>query len=285
MSQEVRSSLKKENEKLNERNDGDEIALSAEQALSDHHPAEENSGIDPAAPSMSSPDHKGELASAPEDDPSGVLLVDKEELKGRLEAVLFAAGDPISVREMAALLEVVPDTVEVILDEMEEAYGRLHRGITILRLDDRLQLATKPEYSRWVLKLAQVNERQTLSKGALECLAIVAYKQPVTRVQVDEIRGVSSDYVMNKLLDRGFITVIGRKNVPGRPKLYATTEEFLRQFGFSNLKVFTSDETYQELIGSLAGAENETDEIILPITDEEEDLENQMTIWDQKERS
>lgn len=213
-----------------------------------------------------------------------VVLVDKEELKGRLEAVLFAGGDPISVREMALLLEVVPDTVEVLLDEMTEEYNRTSRGIMILRLDDRLQLATKPEYSRWVLKLAQVNERQTLSKGALECLAIVAYKQPVTRVEVDEIRGVSSDYVMNKLLDRGFITVIGRKNVPGRPKLYATTEEFLRQFGFSNLKVFTHDKTYQELIRSGEAGEADEDEIILPLSDEEEDLESQITIWDQGDK-
>lgn len=234
--------------------------------------------VDPAVDPGPEPD------SGPAEASADVVLVDKEELKGRLEAVLFAGGDPISVREMAQLLEVVPDTIEVLLDEMAGQYQKSSRGIMILRLGDRLQLATKAEYSRWVLKLAQVNERQTLSKGALECLAIVAYKQPVTRVEVDEIRGVSSDYVMNKLLERGFITVIGRKNVPGRPKLYATTEEFLRQFGFSNLKVFTGDETYQELMRQVERGQTGEDELILPVTEEDEELESQITIWDQGER-
>lgn len=226
-----------------------------------------------------------EAMVAEEETVADVVLVDKEVLKGRLEAVLFAGGDPISVREMASLLEVVPDTVEVLLDDMAEDYSKSSRGIMILRLNDKLQLATKAGYSRWVLKLAQVNERQTLSKGALECLAIVAYKQPVTRVQVDEIRGVSSDYVMTRLQERGFITVIGRKNVPGRPKLYATTEEFLRQFGFSSLKVFSRDETYEELLSSMTEGVLADDEMILPITDEDENLESQITIWDQEEKS
>lgn len=175
-------------------------------------------------------------------------LGDKEALKGALEAILFAAGDPLSLSEAARLLGVVPDTVETILEELDQEYAGHHRGIQILRLKDRLQLSTKADYSPWVRKLAQVNERQTLSKGALECLAIVAYKQPVTRVEVDDIRGVSSDYVMGKLLDRGFITVVGRRDVPGKPKLYATTDEFLRQFGFSDLSIFQVDPKYQEIL-------------------------------------
>lgn len=208
---------------------------------------------------------------------SGTAL-DKTELKGRLEAVLFAAGDPMSIREMASVLEVVPDAVEMLLDEMTVEYGQSHRGIQIIRLEDKIQLTTKVEYSATVLKLAQVNERQTLSKGALECLAIIAYKQPVTRVEIDEIRGVSSDYVLGKLLERSFITVIGRKNVPGKPKLYATTDEFLRQFGFANLKVFTQDETYQALMERM-GAERNSDGEILADFDGDEEEETQLTIW------
>lgn len=207
-------------------------------------------------------------------------LVRKEELKGRLEAVLFAAGDPMTVREMAALLDVVPDAVEMLLEEMALDYARAERGLQIIRLEDRIQLTTKLDYSSSVLKLAQVNERQTLSKGALECLAIIAYKQPVTRVEVDEIRGVSSDYVLSKLLERSFITVIGRKNVPGKPKLYATTDEFLRQFGFSNLKAFSEDETYQSLLRRVGTGSEEGDLEILP--DDDEGEETQLTLWGQE---
>lgn len=213
---------------------------------------------------------------------AGVVTIDKEILKGRLEAVLFAAGEPVSIRDMAGMLELVPDAVELLLDELEISCRAASRGISIIRLGDRIQLATKSEYSHWVLKLAQVNERQTLSKGALECLAIVAYKQPVTRVEVDDIRGVSSDYVMAKLLDRGFITVIGRKNVPGKPKLYATTDEFLRQFGFSNVKVFSEDESYQELMRSVDQTREDRDGLeILPDSEGDEDDETQLSIWDQ----
>lgn len=207
-------------------------------------------------------------------------LIRKEELKGRLEAVLFAAGDPMTVREMAALLDVVPDAVEMLLEEMALDYARAERGLQIIRLEDRIQLTTKLDYSSSVLKLAQVNERQTLSKGALECLAIIAYKQPVTRVEVDEIRGVSSDYVLSKLLERSFITVIGRKNVPGKPKLYATTDEFLRQFGFSNLKAFSEDETYQSLLRRVGTGSEEGDLEILP--DDDEGEETQLTLWGQE---
>lgn len=207
--------------------------------------------------------------------------VDKEVLKGRLEAVLFAAGDPVSIRDMANMLEVVPDAVEMLLEDLTEQYRSASRGIAVLRLEDKIQLATKAEYSHWVLKLAQVNERQTLSKGALECLAIVAYKQPVTRVEVDEIRGVSSDYVMAKLLDRGFISVIGRKNVPGKPKLYATTDEFLRQFGFSNVKVFSQDESFQDLMRSVDATRKDQDGLeILPDIEPDEIDETQISIWD-----
>ena len=205
--------------------------------------------------------------------------VDKTELKGQLEALLFAAGDPISVREIASVLQIVPDAVEVLLEEMTADYQSPHRGIQVIRLEDKIRLTTKIEYSDTVLKLAEVNERQTLSKGALECLAIIAYKQPVTRVEIDEIRGVSSQYVLGKLLERSFITVIGRKKVPGKPKLYATTDEFLRQFGFDNLKVFTQDETYQELMNQMSNDALLSDDDILPDFEGDEEDETQLTLW------
>ncbi len=203
----------------------------------------------------------------------------KQELKGRLEAVLFAAGDPVSIREAAQLLDVVPDAVEMLLEELALDQAGPERGLRILRLEDRLQLATKVEYSASVLRLAQVNERQTLSRGALECLAIIAYKQPVTRVEIDEIRGVSSDYVLNKLLERSFITVVGRRNVPGKPKLYATTDEFLRQFGFANVRVFTEDEAFQLMMQRVGDTPREEIEILTDLDDEED--ATQLSVWSQ----
>ena len=205
--------------------------------------------------------------------------IDKTELKGQLEALLFAAGDPLSVQEIASALELVPDTVEVLLEEMTTDYASPNRGIQLIRLEDKIQLTTKVEYSDTVLKLAEVNERQTLSKGALECLAIIAYKQPVTRVEIDEIRGVSSQYVIGKLLERSFITVIGRKKVPGKPKLYATTDEFLRQFGFDNIKVFTQDETYQDLMSQMSNDDFLSDDDILPDYEGDDEDETQLTVW------
>lgn len=175
--------------------------------------------------------------------------IDKEELKGRLEAVIFASGEPILIKDLAIFLNVVPDSIETLIMEMEEEYDRKNRGIRLIRLDDRVQLATKQEYSESVKKLAKVNERQTLSQGALESLAIIAYRQPVTRAEIDEIRGVSSEYVLQKLVERDIIKVVGRKDAPGKPRLYATTDEFLVQFGINDLKNFKNNPDYKNLIG------------------------------------
>lgn len=174
--------------------------------------------------------------------------MNKEELKGQIEALLFASGDPMYIEEIWRMLEIVPDTLEIVLSEMNDDYLKEERGIYIIRMDDRIQLATKPMYSSTVKKLATVNERQTLGKGALECLAIIAYKQPVTRAEIDEIRGVSSEYVLNKLLERNFTVIVGRKDVPGRPRLYGTSEEFLKQFGFKDLSVFKKDKDFKKLM-------------------------------------
>lgn len=176
---------------------------------------------------------------------------DKEEAKGRLEAIIFASGEAISVGELAVFMNLVPDSVETLLDEMENDYKEKRRGIRLLRLNSSVQLATKLEYSDSVKKLSKVNERQTLGQGALECLAIIAYRQPITRAEIDEIRGVSSEYVLSKLVERNIIKVAGRLDAPGKPRLYATTEEFLMEFGFNDLKAFRENKEYQKLRESI----------------------------------
>lgn len=204
--------------------------------------------------------------------------IGKISIKGAVEAILFAAGEPISIVQLAEILALVPDAVEKFLLELDLEYRTTDRGFSLLRLDERVQLASKKDYSDYVKKLATVNERQTLSKGALECLAIIAYKQPVTRVEIDEIRGVSSDYVLSKLLERGFIASVGRKEVPGRPRLYATTDEFLRQFGFEDIKVFSRDETFQELIKNTVSETPQTNDILDEYHEGEDDSGEQLSL-------
>lgn len=187
-------------------------------------------------------------------------LTEKEVLKGAMEAVIFAAGEPLDIESLAQILNIVPDAVEELADELTEEYSGNRRGISLLRFEGKLQFSTSRNYSSYVKKLSTVNERQTLSKGALECLAITAYKQPVTRVEIDEIRGVSSDYVLSKLVERGLIRTQGRKDAPGRPLLYVTTDEFLKQFDFASVKSFTSDPEYSELINQEDQTEEENPE-------------------------
>lgn len=191
---------------------------------------------------------------------------DKGELKGRMEALIFASGDPISIKDLTSFLELVPDAVEQLIDEMIIDYENSNRGIRLVRIDDTISLVTKVEYSDTVKRLAKVNERQSLSQGALECLAIIAYRQPVTRVEIDEIRGVSSEYVLNRLLEKNIIKVAGRKDAPGKPRLYATTDEFLLEFGFSDLKDFKENEEHKALISGEQISMEEINEVTSEVT-------------------
>lgn len=160
----------------------------------------------------------------------------QEALLSALESILFAAGNPVKKTELENILGISPAVLEDLLDAYDRLLRQPERGIKLLRLEKRVQLGTKEDNADFLKALLGLHERQGLSKGALECLAIVAFKQPVTRVEIDEIRGVSSDYVVQKLLEKGLMKMVGRKDAPGRPKLYGTTDEFLIEFGFTSLQ-------------------------------------------------
>jgi segregation and condensation protein B len=153
-----------------------------------------------------------------------------------LESILFAAGDAVKKKDLARIMKIRMEDLDSVITAYEEELNRSKRGIRLLVLENKLQLGTKEAHAPYLKELLGVNERQSLSKGSLECLSIIAFKQPVTRVDVDEIRGVNSDYVLQKLQEKGLIKEVGRKDAPGRPKLYGTTDEFLIQFGFTSLK-------------------------------------------------
>ncbi len=161
--------------------------------------------------------------------------IDIDNLVSALESILFAAGDAVKKKDVMKILSINEKNLESLISIYAKELEKSHRGIRLLLLENKLQLGTKEIHAHYLKELLGVNDRQSLSKGAMESLSIIAFKQPVTRVEVDEIRGVNSDYVMGKLQEKGLIKTLGRKDAPGRPKLYGTTDDFLIQFGFTSL--------------------------------------------------
>ncbi|MEW9093768.1 MAG: SMC-Scp complex subunit ScpB [Clostridiaceae bacterium] len=153
-----------------------------------------------------------------------------------IESLLFASGEPLKIRELSNILDCSINFTKELIDNMKENYEALDRGIRLLELDDSIQLCTKKENSSFLQKLLKTNVRQSLSQAALESLAIIAYRQPITRVDIDEIRGVKSDRAVQTLIEKKLIKECGRLDVPGRPILYSTTEEFLKNFGLQSLE-------------------------------------------------
>jgi len=164
----------------------------------------------------------------------------KNSLKSAIEALLFSSGDPLSLQDLVNHLEEKSKLIEIIIQEMMEEYETTNRGIKLICIKGSYQLVTKSENADYIQKLLKKNKRQSLSQASIESLAIVAYKQPITRIDIDEIRGVKSDSAIQRLIERDLIKEIGRLEVPGRPILYGTTEEFLRQFELKDLQQLPS---------------------------------------------
>ncbi len=188
---------------------------------------------------------------------------DNNEIESAIESLLFAAGDSITRNNIKRILGIDDKALEEAVESLGKRLEEKRSGVKLLVLENRLQLGTKEENSHFIKKLLTINERQSLSKGALECLSIVAFKQPVTRVQIDEIRGVNSDYVIQKLAEKEIIKEIVRLDSPGRPIIYGTTDDFLIQFGFSSLDEFKdksgANEAFKDLIEN-EKKENENEE-------------------------
>lgn len=164
----------------------------------------------------------------------------KDSLKSAVEALLFASGDPLSLQDLINHLEEKSKLIEIIIQEMIEEYEASNRGIKIICIKGSYQLVTKAQNADYIQKLLKKNKRQSLSQASIESLAIIAYKQPITRIDIDEIRGVKSESAIQRLVEKELIKEVGRLEVPGRPILYGTTEEFLRQFELKDLKELPS---------------------------------------------
>ena len=180
----------------------------------------------------------------------------KNSLKSAIEALLFASGEPLSLQDLVNHLEEKSKLIEIIIEEMMEEYENSNRGIKIICIKGSYQLVTKSQNADYIQTLLKKNKRQSLSQASLESLAIVAYKQPITRIDIDEIRGVKSDSALQRLIERDLIKEIGRLDVPGRPILFGTTEEFLRQFELKDLQGLPS----LDLFGQEDFEENEIQE-------------------------
>lgn len=154
-----------------------------------------------------------------------------KEAEAIIEGVLFAAGDAINIEHIADILDIDLKSTRAIMTALVDKYDEERRGLRIIKLENSYQMCTRAEYYEYIARLAEPRRAQTLSNAAMEVLAIVAYKQPVTRSVIEQIRGVSCDSLVNKLLERGLIEEVGRLETPGRPMLFGTTEEFLRCFG------------------------------------------------------
>ncbi len=169
--------------------------------------------------------------------------------KAEIEAILFTMGESVELDKIATALELKTSEVKKIIREMQEELNVQSRGIRIIELENAYQMCTKPEMYETLIKVAKQPKRQILTDVLMETLSIIAYKQPVTKSEIEKIRGVKSDFAVNKLVEYELVEEIGRLDTPGRPLLFGTTEEFLRRFGVESAGMLPAidSETMEEL--------------------------------------
>ncbi len=161
--------------------------------------------------------------------------MDIDKTKSIIEAILFSAGRAVDTKELMAILELNSEDIDTILQNMKAEFEEQNRGIEIIKVDNGYQLCTKKEYYDYIYPIFDNRAKPNLSSAALETLSIIAYNPKITRAEIEQIRGVSSDGTIYKLLEYNLIEEVGRLDAPGRPTIYSTTKEFLKMFGISSL--------------------------------------------------
>ncbi|MCL2322900.1 MAG: SMC-Scp complex subunit ScpB [Oscillospiraceae bacterium] len=162
--------------------------------------------------------------------------MDGDRIFSIIESVLFAAGEPMKIKDIASIVEMNEKEVLEILNMMDKNYKESSRGIMLLNLNGAYCLSTKSENSKYVQRLLKIDSKRSLSQAALETLAIIVYKGPVTRLEIDDIRGVRSERAVETLLEKNIIKEAGRKDSPGRPILFTITDEFFKIFNLNSLE-------------------------------------------------
>lgn len=159
-----------------------------------------------------------------------------QKLEAIIEAILFTMGDSVEIEKIAAGIEHDVETTRKIIHNMMDRYEKEDRGVKIIELEDSFQMCTKAEMYDYLIRVASQPKKQVITDVLLETLSIIAYKQPVTRAEVEKIRGVKCDHAVNKLIEYNLVMEVGRMDAPGRPLLFGTTEEFLRKFGVQSIE-------------------------------------------------
>jgi segregation and condensation protein B len=170
-----------------------------------------------------------------------------EEIKKILEVLLFSSEEPLSIQDFGEIIEDADTkSIKTLLEELQKEYEESFRPMSIIEIAGGYQLTNDPYYAPWIRKLYKQERTSHLSMPALETLAIIAYKQPITRSEIEVIRGVNVDGVIHNLSERSLIRTVGRKDAPGRPILYATTSEFLKKFGLKSLEKLPTLKEFSE---------------------------------------
>lgn len=159
----------------------------------------------------------------------------KSDAKAAIEAILFTLGEAVELERLAAALDVPESQLQTLMDELIEEYQDDSRGIQIIKLENSYQMGTKSSMYEYLINITHVPKKHVLTDVLLETLSIIAYKQPITKLAIENIRGVKSDHAVNKLVEYNLVCEIGRLDAPGRPIVFGTTEEFLRNFGINSL--------------------------------------------------
>lgn len=178
-----------------------------------------------------------------------VIRMDMNKIEAVIEAVLFTMGESVAVEKLAAAIEHDTDTTTKIVHNMMDKYQAENRGIKIIELENAFQMCTKPEYYEQLIRVASQPRKYALTDVLLETLSIIAYKQPITKLEIEKIRGVNCEHAVNKLVEYGLAKEVGRLDAPGRPMLFGTTEDFLRSFGVQSIDELPviSDELIEKL--------------------------------------
>ena len=202
-----------------------------------------------------------------------------ERAKAVIEAILFACGREVQIKELMSALELGSEEIFNIVESMKQDYEKQDRGIQIIKVQDAIQLTTKKEYYEYIYPIFDKRSKPNLSNAALETLSIIAYNPRITKAEIESIRGVNSDGTMYKLLEYNLIENVGKADAPGRPSMYSVTKEFLKMFGLTNLDElpelprYKLDENRQIVIDEILEApmpEREIEEIEEQKLEEEE---------------
>ena len=166
---------------------------------------------------------------------NGGFRMEEKEVIAIIEAILFVAGDAVSLKELSEVLGITDIEMRSWVDRIIDLYNYERRGLQIIQYQDKIQMSSRSEYASYIEKLLHPIQKQSLSQAIMETLAIIAYSQPITKSEVEMIRGVKCDYTLSSLVGKDLIIELGRRDTPGKPILYGTSESFLKHFGFTNI--------------------------------------------------